>query len=193
MPDGRTLTAFGQTLFHGPIMIVLMLVTLGLVFTMSFAVNRMSLATAQMVFWAYAALNGLTFSTLGLVYTGGSITRVFLITAATFAVTSLYGYVTRRDLTAFGSFLFMGLIGLVLASLVNMFIGSTPLQLALSVIGVLLFTGLTAYDTQNIKAMYYEGDDALSMGRKAIFGALQLYLDFINLFLSLLRLMGDRR
>ncbi len=192
-PVASNLNGFGQTLFHGPLMIVLMLATLGLVVTMSFAINRMSLATAQLVFWAYAALNGLTFSMLGLVYTGGSITRVFLITAATFAATSLYGYVTKKDLTGFGSFLFMGLIGLIIASVVNIFIGSTPMQLALSVLGILLFTGFTAYDTQAIKATYYEGDSQLTMGHKAIFGALRLYLDFINLFVSFLRIFGDRR
>ncbi len=191
-PEG-TLTSFGDTLFHGPLMMVLMLITLGLVFTMSMAMHRMSVATAQMVFWAYAALNGLTFSTLGLVYAHGSIGRVFLITAATFASASLYGYVTRRDLSSFGSFLFMGLIGLVIASLVNLFFASTAMQWALSVIGVLLFTGFTVYDTQAIKSTYYEGDDSLTMGHKAIFGALRLYLDFINLFLSFLRLFGDRR
>ena len=193
LPDGHTLTSFGQTLFHGPLMIVLMLATLGMVVTLSFAINRMSVATAQLVFWAYAALNGLTFSMLGLVYTGGSITRVFLITAATFAATSFYGYVTKKDLTGLGSFLFMGLIGLLIASVVNIFIGSTPMQLALSVIGILLFTGFTAYDTQAIKATYYDGDSQLTMGHKAIFGALRLYLDFINLFLSFLRIFGDRR
>jgi FtsH-binding integral membrane protein len=130
---------------------------------------------------------------LGLVYAHGSIGRVFLITAATFASASLYGYVTRRDLSSFGSFLFMGLIGLVIASLVNLFFASTAMQWALSVIGVLLFTGFTVYDTQAIKSTYYEGDDSLTMGHKAIFGALRLYLDFINLFLSFLRLFGDRR
>ena len=193
LPDGRTLTPFGQTLFHGPVMIVLMLLTLGLVFTMSLAMQRMSVATAQMVFWGYAALNGLTFSALGLAYTGASIGRVFMITAATFGSASLYGYVTKRDLSSFGSFLFMGLIGLIIASLVNIFLVSTAMQWALSVIGVLLFTGFTVYDTQVIKSTYYEGDDSLTMGHKAIFGALRLYLDFINLFLSFLRIFGDRR
>ena len=193
LPDGRSLTPFGQTMFHSPLPIVLMVATLGIVFALSMFLHRISAVTAQLLFWAYAALNGLTFSVLGLVYTQTSITRVFLITAATFAVTSLYGYVTKRDLSGFGSFLFMGLIGLVIASLVNIFFQSTAVTFALSVIGVLLFTGLTAYDTQAIKATYYQSNGALSLGHLAISGALRLYLDFINLFLSLLRLIGDRR
>ena len=189
--DGQ-LTSFGATLFHGPLMLVLMLVTIGLVFAMSFALERMSVFTAQMVFWAYAALNGVTFSSIGLSYAHSSITHVFLITAATFGAMSLYGYTTRRDLTGMGSFLFMGLIGLLIASVIGLFFHSTPFQMALSVIGVLLFTGFTAYDTQAIKAMYYAGGSGL-MEHAAIRGALRLYLDFINLFLSFLRLFGDRR
>ena len=193
LPDGRTLTPFGQTMFHSPLPIVLMIATLGIVFALSMFLSRISAGTAQLLFWAYAALNGLTFSVLGLVYTQTSITRVFLITAATFAVTSLYGYVTKRDLSAFGSFLFMGLIGLVIASLVNIFFQSSAVTFALSVIGVLLFTGLTAYDTQSIKSTYYQSSGTLTLGHLAISGALRLYLDFINLFMSLLRLVGDRR
>ena len=189
--DGQ-LTSFGTTLYHGPLMLVLMLVTVGMVFAMSFALERMSVATAQLLFWAYAALNGVTFSAIGLSYAHSSIFHVFLITAATFGAMSLYGYTTRRDLTGWGSFLFMGLIGLLIASIVGIFIHSTALQLALSVIGVLLFTGFTAYDTQAIKAMYYAGGTGL-MEHAAIRGALRLYLDFINLFLSFLRLFGDRR
>jgi FtsH-binding integral membrane protein len=130
---------------------------------------------------------------LVLAFTGASIARVFFITAGTFAAMSIYGYTTRRDLAQFGSFLFMGLIGIIIASLVNMFIGSTALQFAVSVIGVIVFTGLTAWDTQQIKEMYYEGDGAEIAGKKAIMGALRIYLDFINLFMMLMQLMGTRR
>ena len=187
------LTAFGNTLFHGPVMWLLVLAPLGLVMFLSFGIQRMSVGTAQLSFWAYAALVGVSFATLGLVYTHGSIARVFLITAAAFASLSLYGYTTKRDLIGMGAFLFMGLIGLVIASLVNLFFMSSAMSFALSVIGVLVFTGLTAYDTQRIKNMYYAGDDGATVGRKAIMGALTLYLDFINMFMSLLRLFGDRR
>jgi FtsH-binding integral membrane protein len=128
-----------------------------------------------------------------LVFTGASVARVFFITAGTFAAMSLYGYTTQRDLSQFGAFLFMGLIGIVIASLVNMFVGSTALQFAISVIGVLVFTGLTAWDTQQIKEMYYEGDGSEMAGKKAIMGALRLYLDFINLFMMLMQLFGTRR
>ena len=186
------LTGFGEILFNGPLVLILMLVTVGLVFAMSFALERMSVATAQLVFWTYAALNGVTFSLLGRVYSHASIFQVFLITAATFGAMSLYGYTTKRDLTGLGSFLFMGLIGLLIASIAGIFIPSTALQKALSVLGVLIFTGFTAYDTQAIKAMYYAGGSGL-MEHAAIRGALRLYLDFINLFLSFLRLFGDRR
>jgi FtsH-binding integral membrane protein len=191
-PDG-TLTPLGTTLFHGPMMWLLVLAPLGLVMFLSFGIQRMSVGTAQVAFWAYAALVGMSFATLGLVYTHGSIARVFLITAAAFASLSVYGYTTKRDLTGLGAFMFMGLIGLVIASLVNLFFMSSAMSFALSVVGVLVFTGLTAYDTQRIKDMYYSGDDGVTLGRKAIMGALTLYLDFINLFLSLLRIFGDRR
>ena len=147
----------------------------------------------QLVFWLYAGLMGLSLAMVFLVFTGASVARVFFITAGTFAAMSLYGYTTQRDLSQFGSFLFMGLIGIIIASLVNMFIGSTALQFAISVIGVLVFTGLTAYDTQQIKEMYYEGDGSEIAGKKAIMGALRLYLDFINLFMMLMQLLGTRR
>lgn len=189
-PEG--LTSFGVALYRGPLLLVLMLVTVGMVFAMSFALERMSVAMAQLLFWAYAALNGVTFSAVGLSYTNSSITQVFLITAATFGAMSLYGYTTRRDLTGLGSFLFMGLIGLLIASIAGIFFQSSALQMALSVLGVLIFTGFTAYDTQAIKSMYYAGGSGL-MEHAAIRGALRLYLDFINLFLSFLRLFGDRR
>jgi FtsH-binding integral membrane protein len=163
------------------------------VLLLSFRIQKMSLGAAQLTFWGYAALVGLSLSGIFLVYTGASIARVFFITAATFAAMSLYGYTTRTDLSRFGSFLFMGLIGIVIASVVNIFLASSALQFAISVIGVIVFVGLTAYDTQRIKEMYFDGDGEVIAGKKAIMGALQLYLDFINLFLLLMQFMGQRR
>src|SRR5215831_18458636 len=160
---------------------------------LSFGINRLSAGTALTVFFIYAALLGLSLASIFLVYTHASITRVFFISAATFGATSLYGYTTQRDLTGLGSFMFMGLIGIIIASLVNIFLRSTGLDWAISVIGVLVFVGLTAYDTQSIKEMYDVNDDGSVAGKKAVMGALRLYLDFINLFLMLLRLFGDRR
>jgi len=166
---------------------------LGLVLLLSFRIQRMSLHAAQATFWGYAALVGLSLAGLFLVYTGASIAQVFFITAATFLAMSLWGYTTKRDLTSFGHFLIMGLIGVIIASLVNLFLRSPGLYFAVSVIGVLVFTGLTAYDTQRIKEMYWEGDGGEVAGKKAIMGALALYLDFINLFVMLMQLMGQRR
>lgn len=186
------LTALGQALFASPLMWVIVLAPVALVFFLSFRIQNMSVAAAQTTFWVYAALVGVSFASLGLVYTQGSIARVFLITAATFAGMSLYGYTTKRDLTGMGSFLFMGLIGVIVASLVNIFLASSAMNWVISVLGVVIFTGLTAYDTQKIKEMYFEADEVAVMGRKAIMGALRLYLDFINLFLMLLRLFGNR-
>lgn len=186
------LTPFGQTLFASPLMWVFVLAPVALVFFLSFRIHAMKAATAQITFWIYAALNGVAFSTLGLVYSGSSITRVFLISAATFGALSLWGYTTKRDLTGWGSFLFMGLIGIIIASIVNLFWPNGALQYAISVIGVLVFAGLTAYDTQKIKEMYLEADDGETMSKKILMGALNLYLDFINLFLMLLRLFGNR-
>ena len=186
------LTPFGMTLFQSPLMWVFVLAPVALVFFLSFRVHAMRAATAQAVFWVYAALNGVAFSTLGLVYSGNSITRVFFISAATFGALSLWGYTTKRDLTGWGSFLFMGLVGIIIASLVNLFMASTALQFVISVVGVLVFAGLTAYDTQKIKEMYFEADDSETMSKKILMGALNLYLDFINLFLMLLRLFGNR-
>jgi FtsH-binding integral membrane protein len=187
------LTDFGRAIFSGPLMWILVLAPLGLVMVMSFGINRLSPATALTLFFVYAGLLGLSLATIFLAYTGGSIARVFFISAATFGAMSLYGYTTQRDLTGFGSFLFMGLIGIVIASLVNIFLHSSGLSWVISVVGVLVFVGLTAYDTQNIKEMYSPMDDGTVAGRKAVMGALRLYLDFINLFLMLLRLFGDRR
>jgi FtsH-binding integral membrane protein len=176
-----------------PMMWLFILAPLGLVLFLSFRINTLQYSTAQILFWLYAALNGVAFSTIFLAYTYESIARVFFITAGMFAAMSLYGYTTRKDLTSWGSFLFMGVIGLILASSDNIFWTSSSLQFLISIGGVIIFTGLTAYDTQAIKEGYREGSSAEVAGKKAIFGALQLYLDFINIFLSLLRLMGDRR
>ena len=190
---GLELTSFGHTIFGGPLMWVLILAPLGLVMWLSFGINRLSASAALTLFFVYAGLLGLSLASIFLVYTGASITRVFFISAATFGAMSLYGYTTQRDLTGVGSFMFMGLIGIIIASLVNMFLQSSGLYWAISVIGVLIFVGLTAYDTQSIKEMYSPMDDGTIAGRKAVMGALRLYLDFINLFLMLLRLFGDRR
>ncbi len=166
---------------------------LGLVFFLSFRVNHITAATAQIIFWLYAGLMGLTLSSIFLVYTGSSLTRVFLVTSATFGAMSLYGYTTKKDLSSFGSLLFMGLFGVILASLVNIFLKSSMVEFVISALGVMLFTGLTAYDTQRIKEIYLEDDTQELRSKKAIMGALALYLDFVNIFLLLLRFLGDRR
>lgn len=176
-----------------PMMWLFILAPLALVFFISFRINAIQYSTAQILFWLYAALNGVAFSVIFLAYTYESIARVFFIAAGMFGAMSLYGYTTRKDLSAWGSFLFMGLIGIIIASLVGLFWHSTMLQFMISIAGVIIFTGLTAYDTQAIKEGYVEGTSSEVAGKKAIFGALQLYLDFINLFLMLLRLIGDRR
>jgi uncharacterized protein len=193
---GRTvtgLTPFGQLVFNGVTPIVLFLVTLGLVFFISFRVHRLQPTTAFTLFTVYAGLMGVALGSIFLAYTGVSITRVFFITAATFGAMSLYGYTTQRDLSGWGSFLFMGLIGLIIAMIVNVFLASSAMQFVISAVGVLIFVGLTAYDTQQIKEMYDVNDDGTVSGRKAIMGALRLYLDFLNLFIMLLQLVGDRR
>jgi hypothetical protein len=192
--DGRpVLTQFGQAIYGGPASLILLFGTLGLVFFLSFRISRLQPSTALALFMAYAALLGLMLSSIFLSYTGASITRTFFISAASFGALSLYGYSTQRDLSPIGSFLVMGLFGLILAMVVNIFLKSTGLEFAISVIGVLIFAGLTAWDTQRIKEMYSANDDGTVTGRKAVMGALALYLDFINLFLFLLRFMGDRR
>lgn len=189
---GMALTAFGQAIYMSPLKWVVMLAPLAAVFFLSFKIQSMSASAAQMTFWVYAAIMGVSLSSIFLVFTGESITRVFFITAASFGALSLYGYTTKKDLSGWGSFLFMGLIGIIIASLVNMFIGSSAIQFAVSVIGVLVFAGLTAYDTQQIKEMYFEGDSSEVAAKKSIMGALRLYLDFINLFIMLLQLFGNR-
>jgi uncharacterized protein len=176
-----------------PLMWLVILAPLGLVLLLSFGIARMSLLAAQVTFWVYSALVGLSLSGLFFRYTGQSIAQVFFVTGATFAATSVFGYTTRRDLTRWGSFFFMGLIGVIIAMVVNMFLKSSALQMTISVMGVIVFTGLTAYDTQRIRAIYFDGDDATVMGKKSILGALTLYLDFLNLFIMMMQLLGDRR
>ena len=184
VPGGFTLAPLGWVVLFAP---------LGMVFFLSWRIAHMSLTAAQTTFWIYAGLMGISLTPILLLYTGASVAQVFFITAATFGAMSLYGYTTHRDLSGFGSFLFMGLIGIIIASLVNMFLQSSMMQWVISVVGVLVFTGLTAYDTQQIKESYYVGDDGTLAGKKAVMGALKLYLDFVNLFLMLIRLLGDRR
>lgn len=182
-------------IFGNPIMpIVLMIAQIGLVFWLASRVMQMSVSQATGVFMLYAGLTGVTFSFIFVVYTSASITSTFLVTAGTFGAMSLYGYTTKKDLTSWGSFLFMGLIGIIIASVVNMFMQSTMMHMIITYAGVLIFVGLTAYDTQKIKEMNILGNEGTDEDTKeAIRGALTLYLDFINLFLMLLRLMGDRR
>jgi len=180
-------------IYNTPLMWLVILAPLGLVMWLSYGINRMAASTAQLLFWVYSGLMGLSLSTIFLVYTGESIARVFFITAGTFAAMSLYGYTTQRDLSQWGSFLFMGLIGIIIAMLVNIFLASSALQFAICVIGVIVFTGLTAYDTQTIKEMYVAYEDGEIAGKKAVMGALRLYLDFINLFMMLMQLLGTRR
>jgi len=186
-------SGFYAQIAHSGMLWLVILAPLGIVFAMSMGLQRMQAVTVQLLFWAYSALMGLSLSAVFLVYTHTSIARVFFITAGTFAAMSIYGYATRRDLTRFGSFLVMGLIGIILASVVNIFMGSVGLQFAISVIGVFIFVGLTAWDTQRIKEMYAEYDDGQVAAKKAVMGALTLYLDFINLFMMMLQFMGQRR
>ena len=186
-------TEFGNALFFSGFKWLVMLAPLGIVFYMSFGINKMSSSKAQTVFWIFAALMGLSLSWILLVYTGKSVARVFFITSATFGAMSLYGYTTKRDLTKLGSFLMMGLIGIIIASLINIFMKSSMMYFVISILGVLIFVGLTAYDTQKIKNMYVASDSGELIGKKAVMGALTLYLDFINLFIMLLRLFGQRR
>ena len=188
-----TFSPLGNSIYASGLSWVVMLAPLGVVFYMSFGINKMSASKAQTVFWIFAALMGISLSSIFVVYTETSITRVFFITAGTFGAMSIYGYTTKRDLTKMGSFLMMGLIGIIIASVVNIFLKSSMMYFAISIIGVLVFVGLTAYDTQKIKNMYAASDSGELMGKKAVMGALTLYLDFINLFIMLLRLFGQRR
>jgi uncharacterized protein len=190
---GIKLTSFGVLMFTTPLKWVFALLPLGFVMVLSFGIERMRPATAQLLFWVFSLAMGISLSTIFLVYTHESIVRVFFITAASFGALSLYGYTTQRDLSAMGSFLMMGVIGLIIASLVNIFLGSSMLQFIVSVLGVLIFAGLTAWDTQRLKSEYIygrmEGDVA---ARASIMGALSLYLNFINMFSFLLQLFGNR-
>ncbi|MGZ3602483.1 MAG: Bax inhibitor-1/YccA family protein [Ktedonobacterales bacterium] len=186
-------SGFYQAIAATPLIWLVMLAPLGFVLALSFGIQRMSTETAMALFWIYAAVMGLSLGSIFLVFTGESIARVFFITAATYGAMSLYGYTARSDLSGFGSFLLMGLIGILIASLVNIFVRSSALQFAISIIGVIVFVGLTAYDTQRIKQMYLESDSTEIAGKKAVMGALALYLDFINLFMILLQLFGHRR
>lgn len=181
-----------NSIFGSGLGIVVMLAPLGFVLAMSFGLNKMKSSTLQALFWAFAGVMGLSLSTIFIQYTGASIARVFFITAIMFGSLSLYGYTTKKSLSGWGTFLFMGLIGIIIASVVNMFMQSSAMQFIISVAGVLIFAGLTAYDTQKIKEMYYEADGSEVASKKAIMGALTLYLDFINMFLMLLRLFGNR-
>ena len=189
----ETLTPLGQALYVSPLKWVVMLAPLGFVLFLGARMEQMSAGTAQIVFWAFAAVMGVSLSSIFLVFTAQSITQIFFVTAATFGALSLWGYTTKRDISGWGSFLFMGVVGIVIAALVNLFLQSSALQFAISVIGVLVFAGLTAYDTQRIKDGYLmvRGDAAM-MAKSAIMGALSLYLDFINMFVMLLNLFGNR-
>jgi uncharacterized protein len=189
----KMLTPFGQMLYGTPLMWVVALAPLAFVFFLSFRVYKMSLAATQISFWLFAAVMGASMSTLLLRYTGQSVAQTFFITATAFGALSLWGYTTKRDLSGWGSFLIMGVVGLILASLVNIYFQSSAMQFAISAIGLLIFSGLTAYDTQNIKDGFYAvAHDSGVMAKSAIMGALNLYLDFINMFQSLLSLTGNR-
>jgi len=190
--NGKMLTSLGLALYGSPLKWIVMLAPLGMVFFLSARIHTLSVSAAQTMFWVFAGLMGLSMSSIFLVYTSASIVQTFFITAASFGALSLYGYTTKRDMTGWGSFLIMGVFGLIIAMVVNIFLASPALQFAISAIGVLIFAGLTAYDTQKIKEMYFEGDEVLVAGRKAIMGALTLYLDFINLFSFLLSFLGNR-
>lgn len=188
-----TQPALMNAIYTTPLRWVVMFAPLGIVLYFSFRLHAMAASTAQTIFWIYSATMGLSLSWIFMAFTGISITKVFFITSGTFAAMSLYGYTTQRDLSGFGSFFMMGLIGLIIGGLVNMFLRSPGFDFVLSSVGVLLFVGLTAYDTQIIKSEYAHGDDSEVAAKKSIMGALRLYLDFLNLFLYMLRFMGDRR
>ena len=184
--------AFGQLLFGTPLMYVIMFAPLAMVMWISFKINSMSPGKARTLFYIYATVMGLSLSTILFAFTGASVARAFFITAGAFAALSIFGYTTKRDLTALGGFLIVGVIGLILASIVNIFLASSGMEFLISVVGVLLFAGLTAYDTQKVKSIYYAGDSREVAGRKSIHGALTLYLDFINMFLFMVQLLGNR-
>jgi len=186
------LTPIGEIFFLSPLKWVLMLAPLGMVFYLSAKLNSISAEKARNLFYVYAGLMGLSLSSLLLVYTGASVVRAFFVTAAAFAALSLYGYTTKKSLSGLGSFLMMGVFGLIIAQIVNIFMASTQLDFIISIVGVLIFAGLTAYDTQKIKNMYLAGDNKEVSGRKSVIGALTLYLDFILMFQFLLMFLGNR-
>ena len=190
--NGNT-TALGNALFNSPLGFIFMLAPLGLVMMLSFRIQKMKASTAQTMFWVLSGCYGISLASIFLAYTGESVARVFFISSSTFLAASIYGYTTKRSLANFGSFLMMGLIGIIIAMVVNIFMQSTMMQFIISVLGVLIFTGLTAYDTQTLKEMYVEGENGETQVKKAIMGALKLYLDFLNLFIMLLMLLGNRR
>lgn len=183
-PQGATLSGFGWITFIAPLIMV---------FAFGWVVNSGTANQVKLLFWCYAAIMGISLTPIFLLYTNSSLVRVFLITAGSFGALSLYGYTTKKDLTGFGSFLYMGLFGLIIALIVNIFLKSSGLDWALSFIGVGIFSGLTAYDSQRIRSIYTYADNDETTTKKALTGALSLYLDFINLFLYLLRFLGDRR
>lgn len=183
-PQGASMSGLGWLFLFAPLIMV---------FAFGWVVQKGSLQQVQTMFWAFSAVMGVSLTPILLAYTGASVARVFLITAAMFGGMSIYGYTTKKDLSSMGSFLMMGVWGLIIASVVNLFFQSPGMSYAISVIGVLVFTGLAAYDTQAVRQIYYGSDNEDTIGRKAIVGALNLYLDFINMFIYLLRLMGDRR
>jgi uncharacterized protein len=185
--------AVAQLLYGSALRWVIILAPLAFVFFLSFRISSISVAAAQVAFWLFSAVMGLSLSSIFLVFTGQSIARVFFVTAATFAGLSLYGYTTQRDMSGWGAFLFMGVLGIVIAALVNLFLQSSALQFAVSIVGVLVFAALTAYDTQRIREGYFAmREEAAFVAKGAIMGALSLYLDFINIFVSLLNLFGQR-
>ncbi len=185
-------SGLAQQVLSTPLRWVIMLAPLAFVLVLSFGINRLSTGAAQALYWAFAVVMGLSMSSIFLVYTGTSIATTFFATAAAFAGLSLYGYTTKRDLSAFGTFLIMGVVGLLVAMIINIFVQSSALAMAISFIGVLLFAGLTAYDTQKIKSMYFYVAGTDMMGKSVIMGALTLYLDFINMFTFLLQFLGNR-
>jgi len=191
--NGVNLTEFGKTLYGSPLQWVVALAPLGFVILLRARIQSMSVAGAQATFWLFAAVMGVSISSIFVVYTGASVAQVFFITAAAFGGLSLWGYTTKTDLTGMGSFLIMGLWGIIIAMVVNLFLKSSMTDWVISIAGVGIFAGLTAYNTQKIKEMYYAGDDGSVAAKKSIWGALSLYLDFLNMFLFLLRLVGGRR
>ncbi|MAQ06258.1 MAG: hypothetical protein CMN50_00935 [SAR116 cluster bacterium] len=190
--SGGQLTTIGHIFYNTPMKWVVILAPLGMVFYISARLNKISAGKARNLFYVYAGLMGLSLSSLLLIYTGASVARAFFVTAAAFAALSIYGYTTKKSLTGLGSFLIMGVFGLIIAQIVNIFLASSSLDFMITIIGVLIFAGLTAYDTQKIKNMYLAGDDNETAGKKSVLGALTLYLDFILMFQFLLALIGNR-